>query len=108
MGPMELATEVSMDKEDYNVDIEVYPNVVPAICPNLTTTSLRQVINCRGPLQTTSSYIVTDSGAEMVTLGAGWLITKRRSIPSLNIAGPCQQMVQINMYRSSGILKYTV
>ena len=106
MGPMELAREVSMDN-DINPDFEIYPNVVPAIFPNLTTTTVEQLINRRGPIQDrdTSSYIVTDSGAEMVTLGAGWIITKRGNMPSINIAGPCQQMGQINMYRGSGITK---
>ena len=66
---------------------------------------MKQVLNRRGPVQTTSSYIVTDSGAEMVTLGSGWLITKRGSMPSINIAGPSQQMGQINMYRGSGITR---
>ena len=94
MGPMDLATEVSMDKEYNNVDIKLYPNVVPAISPNLNTTSLKQVINCRCLVKTTSSYIVTDSVAEMFTLGAGWLITKIGSMPSINTAGSCQQMGQ--------------
>ena len=34
MGPMELTREVCMDKEYYNLDIEVYPNVVTTISPN--------------------------------------------------------------------------
>ena len=47
MGPMELAQEVSMDNETSNIDIEVYPYVVLALCPTLTPTSTTQVINCR-------------------------------------------------------------
>ena len=108
MGPMELTEEVTLDS-DINLDLELYPNVVPAPCPDLTPITLDQVINRRGSVNenSTSSYIVTDSGAEMVTLGAGWLITKRGNMPSINIAGPCQEMGQINMYRGSGITRVT-
>ena len=55
---------------------------------------MEKVINRRGPVRDrkNQSYIVTDSGAEMVTMVAGWLITERGDMPSINIAGPCQQM----------------
>ena len=106
MEPIEQAQEVPLDK-DINPLLETYPNVVPANSPNLATITVEQVINRRGPVhdRKNQSYIVTDSGAEMVTLGAGWLITKRGNMPSINIAGPCQQMGQINMYRGSGITR---
>ena len=51
------------------------------------------------------SYIVTDSGAEMTTLGSGWRITKREDMPSVNIGGPSKEMGRIHMYRGSGITK---
>ena len=106
MGPMEQAEEVPLHN-DINPLLEPYPNVVPANPPTLAPITVEQVINRRGPVhdRKNQSYIVTDSGAEMVTLGAGWLITKRGDMPSINIAGPCQQMGEIHMYRGSGITR---
>ena len=104
MGLMEHAGEIVLN-EDLNVDIEIYPEIIPAPCPNVTPTSISHVINCRGPIEVTTSYIVSDSGAQIFTLGAGWLITKRGSIPSINISGPSQEMGQIQMYRGSGITR---
>ena len=104
MGPMEQTEEVPFHN-DINPHLDPYPNVVPANPPNLTLITVEQVINRRGPVRDrkNQSYIVTDSGAEMVTLGSGWLINKRGDIPSINIAGPCQQMGKMHMYRWSGI-----
>ena len=93
MGPMELAEEVPLDN-DINPDLDPYPNGVPANCPDLTPITLERVSNRRGSVQDadTPSYIVTDSGAEMVTLGAGWLITKQVNMPqhswTLSTNGP--------------------
>ena len=64
MGPMDLAKEVSLDN-DIDPDFEIYLNVVPAILPDLTPTTVEQVINRKGPVQgrDTSPYIFTDYGA---------------------------------------------
>ena len=50
MGPIELAKEVYLDN-DINPDFDLYPNVVPAIPPDLTPITLEQVINRRDPVQ---------------------------------------------------------
>ena len=72
MEPMGLEKEVVLSK-DINPEFGNYPNVVPAICPNLTMNTVEHGINHRGPIQDRLQqyYIVTDSGAEMVTLGTG-------------------------------------
>ena len=109
MVPIEQAQEVPLDKY-INPLLETYPNVVPANSPNLAPITVERVIKRRGPVRDrkNQSYIVTDSGTEMVTLGAGWLITKRGNMPSTNIARLSQQMSQINMYRGSGITRVNI
>ena len=106
MGPMEEQDTIPLFN-DNNPQLDFYPDIVPAPLPNYTPITAADVINRRGKVKNrqNQSYIVTDSGAEMVTLGSGWLITKRGDMPSINIAGPCQQMGKVNMYRGSGITR---
>ena len=100
MAPMEQHEEVPL-LNDINPILDPYLDVVPETPPSLTPITVAQVINRRGPVhdRQNQSYIVTDSGAEIVALGAGWLITKREDMPSINITDPCQQMGKIHMYR---------
>ena len=72
IGPMEQQEQVPL-LNDINPLLDPYPNVVPATPPTLSPITVEKVINCRGPIRDRQNqpYIVTDSGTEMVTLGAG-------------------------------------
>ena len=62
------------------------------------------VVNCCS-LSTPSPYIVTDSGAEMTTLGAGWQIMCSEDLPSINIGGPSEHMGKFVCTEALGSLR---
>ena len=66
------------------------------------------VSNRRGakcPPNNSAPRIVTDSGAEMTTLGSGWRITDRSDLPLIEVGGASAYMGRIHMYKGSGITK---
>lgn len=85
MEPLELAPEVIMVNQYFNVEVELYSDGEPTTCPLLYSCRTASALNHRGPTNTPSSYIVRKSGTEMNNLGLGWLINTRSIIPSISI-----------------------
>lgn len=48
---------------------------------------------------------MTDSGAEITTLGSGWRILHKEEMPSIRIGDPSSKMGQIHMHQDTGLTK---
>ena len=87
--------------EETVVDNDLDDNCTPY--PNVFLPST-YIINRRST-PTSTPYIVSDSGTEMTTPGAGWKIIQSEDLPSINIGGPSSNMGQICMHKGTGVTK---
>ena len=88
----DMFSSLVVDNDVTSDKVEVYSE--PTI-PTIPTPIIRR----------SYSYIVTDSGAEIITHGSDWRIPQKEEIPCISIGGPSTKMGSIHMHRGTGITK---